>query len=103
MRATGLLPSHTSTSSPNHLDVSTKPSFQVTNVNGFHIALIADVTMLVILTRALRACSLHRIGVEIAFSPFLPYSSARAFIATSRTPPPLPSGLECRDRRLSRG
>jgi hypothetical protein len=27
----------------NHLDVSTKPSFQVTDVNGFHIAVIADV------------------------------------------------------------
>jgi hypothetical protein len=53
----------------NHLDVSTKPSFQVTDVNGFHIAIIADVTMLVILT----PCLLHRIGVEIAFSPFLPY------------------------------
>lgn len=42
----------------NHLDVSTKPSFQVTDVNGFHIAIIADVTMLVILT----PCLLHRIG-----------------------------------------
>jgi len=39
----------------NHLDVSTKPSFQVTDVNGFHIAIIADVTMLVILT----LCLLH--------------------------------------------
>jgi hypothetical protein len=54
---------------PNHLDVSTKPSLQVTDVNGFHIAIIADVTMLVILKPYL----LHRIRVEIAFSPFLPY------------------------------
>ena len=42
----------------NHLDVSTKPSFQVTDVNGFHIAIIADVTMLVILTARL----LHRMA-----------------------------------------
>jgi hypothetical protein len=44
---------------PNHLDVSTKPSFQVTDVNGFHIAIIRDVTMLVILT----PCLLPRIGI----------------------------------------
>jgi hypothetical protein len=30
---------------PNHLDVSTKPSLQLTDVNGLHIAVIADLTM----------------------------------------------------------
>jgi hypothetical protein len=51
---------------PNHLDVSTKPSFQVTDVNGFHIAIIADVTMLVIL----KPCLLHRIGWKLHSARF---------------------------------